>query len=225
MFAGIITGVVIAIVVFYVEQLILKKGKWYNTLVYFELKLHFLMSTLNDNQFLIEKGLEKKRGILILLPHELSIDENRIHNIGRIDVKNKLLSLTLNLTKYNYSLRTAIAGFRENIENLKIPPIDLDDTQKSRMLEKAKDEFRNNLVEIKTFGTKLMNDIEDVVVDVRFYIKKDKSIISPAILQRWVCKEDLERWREKDRPKLQKEIELVREKDRKRRAQFSVKSD
>lgn len=225
MLAGIITGVAIAIAVFYVERLILAKGKWYNTLVYFEMKLLVLISTLDDNQYLIKKGLEKDWGILILLSRELSIGENRIHNIGRIDVKNKLLSLTLDLTKYNYNLKTAIAGFRENMENLKVPPINLNDTQKSRMLEKAKSEFRNNLIEIKTFGAKLMNDIKDVLVDVRFYIKKDKSIISPAILQRRVCKEELQRWREKDRLKLQKEIELVREEDRKRRAKFGVKSD
>jgi len=225
MVTGIITGVIIAMVVFYIEQLILKKGKWYNTLVYFELKLHSLMSTLNDNQSLIKKGLEKDRGILILLPHELSISENMIHNIGRIDVKNKLLSLTLDLTKYNYSLKTAIAGFRENIENLKVPPVDLNNMQKGQMLEKTKGEFRNNLLEIKTFGNKLTDDIDDVLLDVRFYIKKDKSIISPTILQRRVSKEELERWREENRPKLQKEIESVREKDRKKRAKFGVKSD
>ncbi|TKJ46677.1 hypothetical protein CEE34_07715 [Candidatus Aerophobetes bacterium Ae_b3a] len=176
------------------------------------MKLNSLISSLSGNQFAIKKGLEEDGGILILLPHELNISENRIHNVGRIDVKNKLLGLALNLNKYNRSLRTATAEFRENIENLKVPPVDLNNMQKGQMLEKAKSQFKNHLSEIKTFGTRLMNDIEDVLVDVRFYIKKDKSIISPAILQRRVRKEELERWREKDRPELRKEIESVREK-------------
>ncbi len=225
MLTGIIIGVIITIVAFYIEQLILKKGKWYNTLVYFELKLNSLMSSLSGNQSVIKKGLEEDGDILILLPHELNISENRIYNIGRIDVKNKLLGLALNLNKYNHDLRTAIAEFRENVENLKVPPVDLNNMQKGQILKKAKSQFKNHLSEINKIGAKLTNDIEDVLVNVRFYIKKDKSIISPAILQRRVRKEELERWREEDWPKLHKEIESVREKDRKRRAQFSVKSE
>jgi hypothetical protein len=95
------------------------------------MKLNTLLSTLNDNQFLIKRGV-KTEGILLIIPHEITISENRIHEIGRISVKRKLVSLSLGLEKYNNSLRTAIVGFQGNIENLKLDPLGLSSKEKEK---------------------------------------------------------------------------------------------
>ncbi len=224
MLAGIITGVIIAIAVFYVEQLILVKGRWYNTLVYFGMKLNTLLSILDDNQFQIRTGLNTK-GILLLLPHELTIDENRIHQIGRIIVKNKLLSLSLGLEKYNNSLRTAIAGCQQNIDNLKTPPLGFSDEDKQRFLNKIKKEFRKQISRIEPFGDKLADDIMDALVDVRFFLKKDKSRLTAAVLQKHYTKDELDEWRKEDKERLRTEIGSVRKKDLERRKKFGVETD
>lgn len=224
MLAGIITGVIIAIAVFYVERLILVKGKWYNTLVYFEMKLNTLLSILDDNQFQIRKGLNTK-GILLLLPHELTIDENRVHQIGRIIVKNKLISLSLDLEKYNNSLRTAIAGFQQNIDNLKTPPLGLSDEEKQRFLDKIKKAFSEQISTIEPFGNKLADDIMDVLVDVRFFLKRDKSRLTAAILQKRHTEDELDEWRKEDKERLRTEIESGRKKDLEIREKFGVKTD
>ena len=224
MLAGIITGVIIAIAVFYVEQLIIVKGRWYNTLVYFEMKLNTLLSILDDNQFQIRTGLNTK-GILLLLPHELTIDENRIHKIGRIIVKNKLLSLSLGLEKYNNSLRTVIAGCQQNIDNLKTPPLAFSDAEKQRFLNKVKKEFREQISRIEPFGDKLADDIMDALVHVRFFLKKDKSRLTAAILQKSYTKDELDEWRKEDKERLRTEIGSVRKKDLERRNKFGVETN
>ncbi len=224
MLAGIITGVIIAIAVFYVEQLILVKGRWYNALVYFEMKLNTLLSILDDNQFQIRTGLDTK-GILLLLPHELTIDENRIHQIGRIIVKNKLLSLSLGLEKYNNSLRTVIVGCQQNIDNLKTPPLKFSDEEKQRFLNKTKKEFRKQISRIEPFGDKLADDIMDALVDVRFFLRKDKSRLTAAILQKCYTKDELDEWRNEDKERLRTEIASLRKRDLERRDKFGVETD
>ena len=223
-FWGITIGIIVGIVVFYVKEIIILQGRRYNALVFFEMKLHILLSTLDDNQFLIKKGVNTK-GILVILPHELTIDENRIHKIGRITVKNKLMSLSLNLEKYNNSLRTAITGFKGNMENLKLDPLGLDSKEKQTLLDRAKDEFRRNLGEIGTFGAKLIDDIENLLVEGRFFLRKDKSRIPSTIWQRRYDKKELEKWKTEDKKQLTKEIELVQKKDQERRSKFGVRLD
>jgi len=223
-FSGITVGIIIGIVVFYVKEIILLQGRRYNALVYFEMKLHTLLSTLDDNQFLIKKGINTK-GILVILPHELSIEESRIHEIGRITVKNKLVSLALDLEKYNNSLRTAIAGFQGNIENLKLDPLGLNSKEKETLLNHAKEEFRQNLQEIGTFGGKLADDIENVLVEVRFFLKKDKSRIPSTIWQRHYDRKGLEKWKIEDRKRLANEIKLVQKKNQERRSKFGIRPD
>ncbi len=116
-FWGAFFAIIVGIVIFYVKQRILLQGRRYNTLVYFEMKLNTLFSTLNDSQSLIKQGV-KTKGIFIMFPHELTIDEDRIHEMGRITIKNELMRLSLGLGRYNNSLKTTIVAFQRDLQIL-----------------------------------------------------------------------------------------------------------
>lgn len=223
-FWGIFSAIIVGIATFYAKELILLQGRRYNALVYSEMKLNTLLSTLDDNQFSIKRGV-KAKGILVILPHELTVSENRIHEIGRIIVKRKFVDLALDLEKYNNSLRTAIAGFQRNLENLKLDPLGLSYEEKGELLSYAKNEFRRQLSEIEVFGNKLADDIKNVLVEVRFFLKNDKGRFLPVIWQKYYDRKEFENWKIEDKKRLEKEIELVRSKDQERRSKFGIRSD
>ncbi len=222
-FWGAFFAIIVGIVIFYVKQRILLQGRRYNVLVYFEMKLNTLLFTLNDNQSLIEQGVNIK-GIFIMFPHELTINEDRIHEMGRITIKNELMGLSLSLGRYNNSLKTTIAAFQKDLQILEGNLLEWTPDRKKEFLNHAKNDFKQRLSKIGTFGNELIDKIKDILVEVRFFVKNDKSRFLPTIWQKYYDKKELKSCKMEDRKRLEKEIESIRIKDKESKIKFGISS-
>lgn len=116
---GMFSGVLVGIVVFLASKYYESRVKRYNALCNIELILNHLLASLDDNQYQIKKALETDE-IHLIFPGELVLEEQDLHEIGRVGLKNKLLGVLIDCQKYNQSLAHAIKVFETNIETFKI---------------------------------------------------------------------------------------------------------
>ncbi len=216
---GTFSGIAVGIVVFLASKYYESRVKRYNALCNMELILNNLLASLSDNQHQIKKALATDE-ITLVFQTPLVLTEQDLREIGRADLKNKLLGVLIDCRKYNESVTHALKIFETNIETFKAFEANQFARRSDIIRGILRDFYRQlkiKLKEIYEFGTVIEKGIEDAVVDTRFFVKRDRLL--PITLNPYYDSKDLERWRTTDMDRLRKECARTAADDEKRRKQ------
>lgn len=221
---GAFFGIVVGVAVFLASKYYESRVKRYNALCNMELILNNLLASLSDNQHQIKKALATDE-ITLVFPTPLVLTEQDLREIGRADLKNKLLGVLIDCRKYNESLTHALKIFETNIETFKAFEANQFAGRSNIIRGILKDFYRQlkiKLKELYEFGTVIEKGIEDAVVDTRFFVKRDRLL--PITLNPYYDSKDLERWRTTDMDRLKKECARTAADDEKRRKQIEAET-
>ena len=222
---GTFSGIFVGLVGFLVSKHHETRLKRYNALCYIEQILHCLLVSVNDNQWQIEKALATDE-ITLIFPSELKMSEQDFREISRIDLKNKLLGVYIDCVKYGQSLAHAIKIFEMNVDTFKAFGAERVGGRQDMVQAILRDFYRQlkiKLKELYEFGEVVEQDIEKVLVDVRFFARNDRPWLTSA--NPYYDKHDLERWRARDIKRLQKEREDTAAADDARRKELAARKD
>ena len=214
---GMFSGVVVGVVVFLASKWYESRVKRYNALCNMELILNNLLASLSDNQYQVNKALATDELILIF-PTLLVLTEVDLREVGRADLKNKLLEVLIDCRKYKEGLAHAIKLFETQIGTFKMFELEKFSGRPEIIRDILKDfyrQFKVKLMEIREFGTVVERGIEGAVVDTRFFVKRD--MLFPMTLNPYYDSRDLERWQITNMEKLKNERQQTAAADDERR--------
>jgi len=214
---GTFSGILVGLVGFLVSKHHERRLKRYDALCHMEQILNCLLVGLSDNQWQIEKARATDE-VTLIFPSELRITEQDIREIGRIDLKNKLLGVLFDCQKYGQSLAAAIKLFEANVDTFKAFGGQQFSGQQHTIQAILKDiyrQFKIKLKELYDFGKVVERGIEAALVDTRFFVRHDKPWLTTLV--RYYDKRDLERWRKTDGERLKRERDQTAAADEDRR--------
>lgn len=212
---GAILASLVGFSTYWVQRLAETSRKRYDTLVYLEQELNTALSDLSINESMI-RGAVKERGMPLIRPHTLQIEENHIREIGRPELKNILFSLSLEFGRYNNGFEIAITAYEKEVVRINGTLAEYGRPKANTMLEEAKKNFKSGLGRIQQYGDGLTNEIKDALARVRFFLKNDRSRILQHITTKYYDKQEYENSVKIERKELEKEISSGREQSRNR---------
>lgn len=217
-FKGAFLGFIVGILTFILSKYHELQARRYNALVYLGHELNACFNDLADNTFQIKKALEVRK-LTLITPVELRLTEEHMKHLGRIELKNDIFPLYVDLKKYNHSLRQAIGIFERNISALKDFGVKKDalEVKMEDVIGAYYEAFQENLKTIWEFGEKLSEGIKDCLVKIRFFTKNDQPVLSKGWLLPYYDKEDLKKWLVEDKKRLEQEMVESTKKDEEER--------
>ena len=206
-FKGAFLGFLVGVLTFIFSKYHELHTKRYNSLVYLEHELNECYNDLRDNTFQIEKALETDK-LTLITPIELKLTEEDIKHLGRIELKNDIFPLYIDIKKYNHSFKQAIEMFERNISALKDFAIkeDSSENQIQNIIQAYCKEHQKNLATIWEFGEKLDECIKKCVVEIRFFVKNDQPLLSKRWMLPYYDKKDFDNWLKDDKVRVEKEM-------------------
>lgn len=224
-FKGAFFGFIVGIVTFFFSKYYELQARRYNSLVYLEHELNACFNDLRDNRFQI-KGALKTDKLTLITPIELKLTEEHIKQLGRIELKNDIFPLYVDIKKYNHSLKQAIEMFEKNIAALKDFGIkkDAQEIKMEDTIQAYYGQYKNNLKNIWEFGEKLSECIKKCMVEIRFFAKNDQPLLSKRWMLPYYDKKDYDKWLKDDLNRLENEMSASTRKDEQERQQIREKA-
>jgi len=227
-FQGAFFGFLVGILTFIFAKYSELQSRRYNAMVYLEHELNACFNDLGDNTFQIEKALGTDK-LTLISPMPLNLTEDHIKHLGRIELKNDIFPLFVDIKKYNHSLKHAVDMFEKNISALKDfgikegnPEVKMEDVIKAYY-----EQYKQDLTVLWEFGKKLEECIKKCMVEIRFFTKVDQPLLAMVWLLPYYNKKNFSQWMTDDLKRLEKEMaESTRqdEEERKRIRQKIVDS-
>lgn len=206
-FKGAFFGFIVGIVTFLSSKYYESQARRYNSLIYLEHELNACFNDLIDNNFQIEGALKTDK-LTLITPIELKLTDEYIKQLGRIELKNVIFPLYVDMKKYNHSLKQAIELFEKNTINLKDFGMknDAPESKMEDMIRAYYEQYQKNLKNIGEFGRKLSEHIKKCIVGIRFFAQNDQLLLSNRWMLPYYDKEDYDKWLKDNLVKLEKEM-------------------
>lgn len=214
---GVIGAATAGLLVYLLSRYWDRRRMRHNALCYIEQTLNSLLNDLNDNQWQIDLACKTDEPTLVF-PVPLNITEQDIKDIGRAELKNKLMRVLTDCKKYSHSLTSAIAIDEKNRSTFR----DFEAKKFAAGSENIRAIFRDfhrqfkiHLKQIYAFGKLVDQSILEALVDTRFFVRNDQP---PLVgLVPYYSRKELTKWRVEARKQLEQEIENSRAADEARR--------
>ena len=217
-FKGAFLGFLVGLFTFIFSKYFEAQARRYTSLVYLEHELNACSNDLGDNAYQIDLAL-KADALTLIRPIEIKITEEYIKDLGRIELKNAIFPLFIDIRKFNSSLKHAIDVFDRNVLTVK----QLESVKQEEIVKALITQFHQDLRGITEFGQKINEDIIGCLVKVRFFLRNDQTLLSKDWLLQYYDKKEFQKWLIDDRKKVEAEMANSTKQDEEKRMRVKEK--
>lgn len=197
-----------AIVVSYFTYLIAKYNdlltRRYNTMIKLQHELSRGLNDLSNDLFLINDALNDPN-IKIFIPVEITLNEDYIKDLARIEVRDDICILFLGIKQFNHGLQSSVEYLKNNVTAFRNTPYE-PPAHAATILKVFQDAYKSKLTEINEFGQKIESEMKDCLVKLRFFSLIDRPLFAHNIFLAYYSKTDYQKWLKEDRKKLENDI-------------------
>lgn len=223
-FQGAFFGFLVGIIAFIYSKNHELQARRYNVLIYLEHEINACFNDLGDNKFQIKKALETDK-LTMISPVELKLTEEHVKHLGRVELKNDIFPLFIDINKYNHSFKQTIEMFERNVSALRDFGLKkgTDEVNMEEVINAYYQQFKEGLKTMWETGERLDESLKDCMVKIRFFAKNDQPMLSKEWFMAYYNKKEYEKWVREDRGRLNQEMIDSTKRDEEERARIKQK--